>query len=141
MGFDRKILEQRLAEGKIRGIIDHKPQASAPSAKGVSKKKGDKIKAWMRLQLQHWADAHMQSMETEFQFDTERKWRFDWAIPRMKVAFEYEGIMSKKSRHTTVGGFTGDAEKYNEAAAQGWRVFRYTAANHKQLLKDLDKIV
>ena len=30
------------------------------------------------------------------------------------------------SRHTTVGGYAKDCEKYNAAALLGWRVLRYT---------------
>ena len=57
-----------------------------------------------------------------------RRWRFDYAWPhRGKVALEYEGLHSRKSRHTTVKGYEGDCEKYNAAALLGWRVFRVTA--------------
>jgi hypothetical protein len=69
--------------------------------------------------------------ETEYRFHPTRKWAFDFAVPALKVAFEYEGIFSKKSRHTTVSGYTGDIEKYNAAAIDGWTVIRATAATMK----------
>jgi len=69
--------------------------------------------------------------KTEYQFHPTRKWAFDFAVPALKVAFEYEGIFSKKSRHTTVSGYTGDIEKYNAAAIDGWAVIRATAATMK----------
>lgn len=69
--------------------------------------------------------------ETEYRFHPKRKWAFDFAVPALKVAFEYEGIFSKKSRHTTVSGYTGDIEKYNAAAIDGWAVIRATAATMK----------
>ena len=69
--------------------------------------------------------------ETEYRFHATRKWAFDFAVPALKVAFEYEGIFSKKSRHTTVSGYTGDIEKYNAAAIDGWTVIRATAASFK----------
>ena len=75
--------------------------------------------------------------ETEYRFHPIRKWKFDWAIPSLKVAVEYEGIMAQKSRHTTVSGFTKDTEKYNAAQILGWVVLRYTTINHKQLKDDL----
>ncbi len=77
----------------------------------------------------------------EFKFHPTRKWRFDWAIPEMKCAIEYEGLMSKKSRHTTIKGFSGDCEKYNEAVKLGWKVLRYTALNYNNLQEDLENII
>lgn len=73
----------------------------------------------------------------EFMFHPTRKWRFDFAIPSLKIAAEYEGLMSTKSRHTTITGFTGDTEKYNAAVIHGWKVLRYTAMNYKNLHADL----
>lgn len=55
----------------------------------------------------------------EHQFDTERKWRFDFAWPVMKIAIEVEGGV-----HRIKGRFKGDIEKYNEAMLQGWSVIR-----------------
>ena len=77
----------------------------------------------------------------ELQFHKDRKFRFDWAIPSRYIAIEYEGIISKKSRHTTINGFTMDCEKYNLAQISGWKVLRYTAMNYKNLEKDLKKIL
>jgi very-short-patch-repair endonuclease len=78
----------------------------------------------------------------EFQFHPTRKWRFDFAIPEKKVAIEYEGVFGKgKSRHTTVTGYTADAEKYNAAALLGYRVLRYTAKNYKNVIEDLKNIL
>lgn len=75
---------------------------------------------------------------TELQFDSARKFRFDWAIPEHKIAIEYEGIISEKSGHTTISGYTKDCEKYNLAIKNGWRVLRYTALNYENLFKDLN---
>ena len=76
----------------------------------------------------------------EFEFLQDRKFRFDWAIPSCKVAIEYEGVFSKKSRHTNVNGYTTDCEKYNLAMIEGWKVLRYTAKNYNDLSRDLKKI-
>ena len=78
---------------------------------------------------------------TELQFNENRKFRFDWAIPSLRVAIEFEGIMSAKSRHTTVTGYTNDCVKYNLATCSGWRVLRYTAKNYLNLEKDLIKML
>lgn len=77
----------------------------------------------------------------EYKFHETRKWRFDIAIPSMKVAIEYEGIMSRKSRHTTVTGYTKDCEKYNAATIAGWRVLRYNALNYKSVGEDMMSLI
>jgi very-short-patch-repair endonuclease len=77
----------------------------------------------------------------EHKFLDDRKFRFDWAILDLKLAIEYEGIFSQKSRHTTIDGFTTDCEKYNLAVQEGWRVLRYTAKNYKNLEEDLEKTI
>ena len=74
---------------------------------------------------------------SEFKFHETRQWRFDISIPSLKIAIEYEGIMSRKSRHTTVTGYTKDCEKYNAATIAGWRILRYNAINYKSLGDDL----
>ena len=78
---------------------------------------------------------------SELRFHETRQWRFDIAIPAMKIAIEYEGIMSRKSRHTTVTGYTKDCEKYNAATIAGWRILRYNAINYKSLGDDLRLII
>jgi hypothetical protein len=101
--------------------------------KNVSKEK-QSIQRW----LQQYADENNYTLLSEYTFaKPERKFRFDWAIKEIKVAWEYEGIFSKKSRHTTFAGYTTDAEKYNLAQNLGWQVFRYTAINYLNLKVDL----
>jgi very-short-patch-repair endonuclease len=73
--------------------------------------------------------------EPELRFDTRRKWRFDYAVPRLRVAIEIEGgiFPFRNARgEMTVGGhvrgahYQSDLDKYNTAAALGWRVFRFS---------------
>lgn len=78
----------------------------------------------------------------EYRFHSTRKWRFDFAITTKKIAIEYEGIYGgRKSRHTTVQGYTGDAEKYNEAGKLGWTILRYTATSYTKLINDLKPLL
>src|SRR5690554_844483 len=81
--------------------------------------------------------------ETETKFHSKRKFRFDisFRIESLKIAVEYEGIMSKKARHTSVTGFTTDCTKYNLAQMDGWCVLRYTTINYKDFTSDLDYIL
>jgi len=62
----------------------------------------------------------------EYRFAPPRRWRFDFAWQREKVAVECEGIVSAKSRHTTITGYTRDCDKYNAAQLEGWVVLRFT---------------
>ena len=62
----------------------------------------------------------------ELPFCEGRKWRFDLAWPSLKIALEIEGGIYSGGRHVRPEGFLSDMEKYNEAAALGWRVFRTT---------------
>lgn len=75
--------------------------------------------------------------ETEYRFDEVRRFRLDCAIVEKKIAIEYEGLMSKKSRHTTISGYVGDCKKYNFAQIRGWKILRYTAVNYKDFVEDL----
>lgn len=77
---------------------------------------------------------------SEFEFSPDRKFRFDWALPDLMIAIEYEGIFSEKSGHTTLTGYTKDVIKYNLATKKGWRVLRYTADNYLDFEKDLEEI-
>lgn len=62
----------------------------------------------------------------EYKFHPSRKWRFDFAIVDKKIAIEVEGGIWEYGRHNRAAGFLGDMEKYNEAAALGWRLLRFT---------------
>ena len=65
--------------------------------------------------------------EREYQFDADRRYRFDFAWPDVKVACEVEGGTFIQGRHVRGKGFEGDCEKYNLAACLGWRVIRVTS--------------
>lgn len=92
--------------------------------------------------------------EREHRFDKVRKWRFDFAYPERKIAIEVEGgsfsapvrchicgnIVKHRlksgvlvpvragGRHNRGANFEKDAEKYNQAALDGWMVLRVTPA-------------
>jgi hypothetical protein len=64
-------------------------------------------------------------VEREFRFHTTRRWRFDAAIPEIKMAFELEGGIWSGGRHIHPAGYEKDLEKYNTAALMGWTVYRF----------------
>lgn len=67
----------------------------------------------------------------EYRFSN-RKYRFDYAIPELRIGFEYEG----RGRHNNYYYFSLDCEKYNLATLLGWQVYRFTAIQIKNMLKD-----
>ena len=63
----------------------------------------------------------------ELRFHPTVRWRFDIALPELKIAIEIEGgIFSKGGggRHNRGSGMRKDMRKYNEAAIYGWSVIR-----------------
>ena len=85
------------------------------------------------LQIEHQLKYADIQFVCEYQFAQNRKFRFDLAIPDLKIGIEYEGVISDKSGHTTIKGFTKDCQKYNLAVSLGWSVYRYTALNLNEL--------
>ena len=85
---------------------------------------------------------------TEHKFHPIRRWRFDYAIPEIKLAVEYQGhagfipqrkdkdgnLIPVASGHSTIKGLTNDCEKMNSAIGHGWRVLTFTALHfsHKE---------
>ena len=67
-------------------------------------------------------------LTTEYQFHPERRWRFDFAFPSVKLAIEVDG----RGRHQTAKGVIADCEKANEAVRLGWRVLRFPAGQKRK---------
>lgn len=61
----------------------------------------------------------------EWYFYPERKWRFDYAFPELKIAIEIDGGVFTGGRHSGGIGQKKDMEKMNAAAELGWLVFHY----------------
>ncbi|WP_298118086.1 hypothetical protein [Flavobacterium sp.] len=83
-------------------------------------------------------DGKITEYRRELRFDDVRQFRFDWAIPELMLAIEYEGIFSDKSGHTTISGYVSDCTKYNLAQSKGWKVLRYTAKNYLEFPQDIE---
>jgi very-short-patch-repair endonuclease len=81
--------------------------------------------------------------EREYKFLPNRKFKFDFVLLPidMKVAIEFEGVNSAKSRHTSITGYTKDCEKYNLAAINGWKVLRYTILNYNRVAEDVNYLL
>jgi very-short-patch-repair endonuclease len=78
----------------------------------------------MDLWKQAWCEHGFGKPITEFRFHPVRKFRFDFAWPRHKVAVEIDGY---GFGHQAIKGMAGDNEKINLAIECGWLVLRYTS--------------
>jgi len=80
--------------------------------------------------------------EREYVFSEKNKWRFDFAIPEKKLAFEIDGGLYKKQkwkdrqgniriheggRHLDPIGFQKDSKKFVYAKLKGWDVLSIPA--------------
>lgn len=130
-------IEKLKASGKI---ADYTPMNKSKENLGRKKVRAkDKVsyeKNFIESHLNSLCERKSLKLSHELKF-SERKFRFDWAIESEKIAIEYEGIFSRKSRHTTVGGYSRDVEKYNLASSLGWTVYRYTAKNYQNIINDI----
>ena len=70
-----------------------------------------------------WQEINGPALTPEFKFHPSRRWRFDFACERAKIAVELDGGVWGGGRHTRGAGFIGDCEKGNAACALGWRVW------------------
>lgn len=75
-----------------------------------------------------WKALNGPELKAEARVSPTRRWRFDFAHIATMTAIEIEGGVWSGGRHTRGSGFTGDCEKYNEAALGGWTVFRLTGS-------------
>lgn len=62
----------------------------------------------------------------EYQIIPTRKFRWDGAWPKQKVAIEVQGGTWSGGSHGRGSGITRDCQKNNLAVAAGWRVFYVT---------------
>lgn len=62
---------------------------------------------------------------SEYKFLSERRFRFDYAIPRYQLGIEIDGGVFCGGRHTRGLGFIKDQEKTNLACCEGWYVLRF----------------
>ena len=62
--------------------------------------------------------------EREYRFAAPRRFRADFALLDSNILVEIEGAIFVKGRHTSGVGYERDCEKYNIAAAMGYKVYR-----------------
>jgi len=88
----------------------------------------DAAKEYLAFLFQHEYGAlgEINQWQAEYKFDEKRKWRFDYAVPALKVAIELDGATFKPGTgHNTGVGLRAWREKNNAAMSLGWRVWHY----------------
>ena len=75
----------------------------------------------------------------EYKFDSVRKFKFDYANLRLKIAIEMEGGIYTGTGHAKTGRYLKDMEKYNMAQIKGWIVLRYAHGQDKKIAGDVKK--
>lgn len=140
MAWSENDIKKLLESGKIKSAKGLTQKAPVKQIKMPHKKSSGL--QWLERYLPLWCISNGYQLDIEYRFDAKRKWRFDFAIPEIKAAVEFEGgIFLKKSGHNTAKHYTKDTEKYNTATVQGWRVIRVTAINYKSSVKQLEDLV
>ena len=66
------------------------------------------------------------NLKKEIRFHPDRRWRFDYACTKCRLAIEVEGGIHIQGRHVRGAGYEKDLEKYNAAVILNWKVLRYT---------------
>ena len=137
--WTEKHIKGLLFEKRIKGYnVPEKKPAGTPTLPQPK----SKALIWLDWNLQYWCNEKALTLEKEFRFCPERGWRFDYCIPALKIAIEYEGgIFMEKSGHNTARHYTKDSDKYNRAAVLGWKVIRVTALNYTTVLKTLNEMI
>lgn len=77
-----------------------------------------------RIVQAFWKSIGIPPAMDEYQFDSARKWRFDFAWPMEKVALEVDGGIWVAGRHNRGAAMKATWEKENTAICQGWRILR-----------------
>lgn len=96
---------------------------------------------WIHWQLKYWCLENDLTLLKEHKFSKKRKFRFDFAIEEHKIGIEYQGLMSNKSGHTTLLGYTVDTEKNSLALSEGWRVLTFTVINYQTVIQKIESLI
>lgn len=136
--FGRRELD---ALKKANKIVDYTISPKGPVIPGVKKADHEsKAKNFIAWNLPYWCRTIGVILETEYEFHPTRKWRFDWCIPEMMLAIEFEGgIGMVNGAHSSREGIKRDIEKYNAATAMGYQVVRFNSTNYKTLIPKMTR--
>ena len=89
---------------------------------------------WSEKLMRQLVAREIRGFELEVRFHPTRKWRIDLAHVERKLAVEIEGFGKRGTpgRHQRTVGYLADMEKYNQLAAAGWRLLRFSTRHVKR---------
>jgi very-short-patch-repair endonuclease len=75
-----------------------------------------------------WLADGLPKFEREYRFDDVRRFRLDFALPKLKLGCEIDGgiFREKGGAHSGPVAILRDIEKHNLLTLQGWACFRFT---------------
>lgn len=88
--------------------------------------------AWRRLAI----PLNLDMPQEQHKFHPDRKWRFDFSWPSLRLALEIQGGSWRSGRHNTATGQAGDYDKGNAAIILGWSVLHFNTIH----MKDPDEV-
>lgn len=138
---NKKELNDFISQSKVAALNTHLKEEEPKKSKIVKPRNDCAEVQWIHWQLKYYCLDEKIEFEKEYYFAKPRKFRFDFALPKYKIAVEYDGVMSEKSGHTTLVGMSSDNEKINLAISLGWRVLRYTVITYERVLQDVKKLI
>lgn len=109
VGINQHLFQKARKKREIGGrvVAKHYPKKSKPIN-------------YIEIVLLDWCQQRGLTLYEEYVFSTVRSYRFDWAIPDLKIAAEYDGgIYQSKSGHRSKSGVQRDIEKGNLAMQEG----------------------
>lgn len=138
MTWTENHIKKLKASGMIKGY--------SPIIKSVNNipkiPKRSKEKEWLSWNLSFWANEHALTLETEYQFSPDRKYKSDYAFPAIKVLIEYEGgLFMQRGGHNSHTGIQRDIDKYALAHKLGLTVIRLTVKNYTTVLQQLNELI
>jgi very-short-patch-repair endonuclease len=77
-----------------------------------------------KVVITYFVSSGLPKPELEFKFHPVRKFRFDFAWPKYRVALEVQGGIWIAGGHSRGAGVVKDMEKENHACQLGWRVLK-----------------
>ena len=123
-------IKQRIRKQASACVVDLNPHVFGGASNAQSKTEAQgcltRVSKFEEKFLDKWRKMGGRALIREWQFDPDRKWRFDFANLDTSTAIEIEGAVWSQGRHTRGSGFIADCEKYNRANALGWHVYRLT---------------
>lgn len=91
----------------------------------------NKKSQYEELFLVQYKKTNLPPLQREVKFHPKRKWRVDFAILELNILIEIEGGIWMKGSHVRMHGYQDDCNKYNEAQALGFKIFRFTSEDIK----------